>query len=88
MADGTVITDQNPGFSLVEAFHRLMADFIVRIYSGFSIVNTCYAYSGGVCMSVWCKDGACLHGYIYLLDIYLINRASRMLWRGSKGHNI
>lgn len=29
-ADGTVITDQNPGFSLIESYHRLMADFIVN----------------------------------------------------------
>lgn len=30
-ADGTLITDQNPGFSLDENTHRLMADFIVSI---------------------------------------------------------
>lgn len=28
-ADGTLITDQNPGFSLIESQHRLMADFMV-----------------------------------------------------------
>lgn len=31
-SDGTLITDQNPGFSLVEKFHRLMADFIVSVH--------------------------------------------------------
>ena len=34
-ADGTLITDQNPGFSLVERFHRLMADFIVSFTKGY-----------------------------------------------------